>query len=378
MYHHNKWLICFLLITIVILSGCQNANIHISDTTPTVTASVTTTRYLSDAVYTHKYDWLYPGIRIRDIKWAPHSNNFIIVTMNDLSYYSLQDHRLVWNAKPLAIDALGSAVDFISDGKSLVLYVPGYGLQKYDVGTGSLLAEKSKSNNLADCWPIDAQKTILNQDNTLLYISTENPEKPPIKPQIQIWDITTYNCINVLSETEGHTRSLDLSPNGRYLVHASGLNTTVKEDGIHQNGRITVWDLETEKPSCVINDHGAYAHFKPNSSLIAVPDPDKNRIVYWNIISCNIDSILEGITTQYDFAFNPDGKYIATWIKGVWIIDSSDGSIIQKLDDTESEWVSPIIRLLGFISFSYDGQYLFYSVRQGVSNNLISLWILNR
>lgn len=375
--HRKVFIICGILLLLGIQIACvisaqENISIPIS-TTPLKTEVKTSTNEAQVFGYNHIRDLDFTENIYLDIIWSPNDHRFVVVTINDVILYNADTLETIWRRLPQSQGSTVSGAAFTSDGKTLILFDKIYGLQVINAKNGDLVSETRNLNNPADCQQLDSAQTILTPDDKTLIISTENPEHG-YTPQIQLWDITTLGCKEVLAETEGHNRSLDLSPDGRYLANGLALDTGTLNNEIIETGRITVWDMQIKKPICEINDHGAYARFLPGGSLLAVPDPEKNEIAYWDVTNCAVDKSLSGVSSKYGFAFNPNGQSIALWNGEILIIDSEKGDILQVIDDRANDVVFAIDRIYNEFLFSHDGQYLIYSFIEGANNYKFSLW----
>jgi len=328
------------------------------------------------------HEWVLPNQTINDINWSPTSDKFVIVTYDSVTMYEVNTYQTLWSIAPVAPAYYASAAAFSLDGQSLVVYAHLIGLQMLDAETSHLLAETPKHNYPYNCFPSEASNAILSLDGRRLFVSIDLPKR--LKnyaafSEIHIWDTLSLECADVLVETEGHARSLDLSFDGKYLAFGAGLNTSLSKDGIEEDGQITVRNLEIGQRACSIGHQGSFAHFRPASSVLLVTDPKKDRLVYWDVTRCDEVGELMGVTTSYDFAFSPDGRLLAIWKGDILIVDANSGNVIQKLSDPVSNNVFPIDRLVfGSLLFSPDGRYLLYAIRREPMESLIFLWRIEK
>jgi hypothetical protein len=354
--------------------------------TITVTEKTTQTEVASTGIQpplsirvTKLHEWLLSKPHVYAIKWAPRDDKFVVLSAEDTTMYDASTYQEVWSFPPIAPAYYASGAVFSPDGKSLVLYVGGSGLQVLDSQSGQLLAQKTMDNNPGGCLQTEASKTILDSDGQTFFINTQNLEKPSVSPEIQIWNLLSLQCTGVFAKTEGHTRSLDLSSDGKFLALGVGLDTAVSSSNeVIENGRITIWNLETKKQTCSIDHQGSFASFKPASSLLIVADPTMYKLTYWNVTTCSSAQELIGITTHYGLTYSPDGQLLAIWNDGIWILDANSGKVLQKISDPAPSNIFPIDRLNSFISFSPDGRFLLYSIHQLPSESLIFLWELEK
>jgi WD40 repeat protein len=331
-------------------------------TVPTENNTTSITSTVEPGDYFHLQAWQSVDTQIRDIKWVPNEDKYVIVVSNAVSLHEAATGKVLWKLTPDTYPGSPSGVAFPSGGKTMIVYVEQGGLKIIDIATGQLLAEKQKEFNSANCRTSTSDETILSQDNRTLIVSTENIEKYDMFSQLQLWDVPSMNCIAILDEINGHTRSLDISSDGRYLALGMGVNTTLVDNIVKESGHVSVWDLQSREIICEIIDYASNAHFRPGSSLLAVANPDKNEINYWDIDRCTIDSALTGTTARYGFTFTPDGNSISILNDGILIIDADHGKILQELDTEEVNTIDPLVRLSSILSFSDSGKYLLLSV----------------
>lgn len=374
----NTVLSIFTCCILLCLTECKPS----FDTLPQGTESIRVTDITTDTnnqtgnfkSYIHVRDLLLPDVYIHDIKWSPNNNDFAILTLWDVTLYDSNSFEIIWKIPSFNFHGTPSSLDYLADGNSLIVYASGNEPKMLDITSGSVLDNNLTTINNNDCSMITAANTILNWDNNTLFVDTTNYGQAKSNPQIVEWNLDLMECI-IFAETNGDPRSLDLSFNGSYLVRGSGFGFSVFKGAAMQDGLIIAWDTKTREEACKIEHQSAYAHFKPESLLLAVPNPKKTEINYWNIPNCVIENKIEGVSAFYDFSFSPNGRYLAFWDDGIWIIDPVNGNVFQKLENPSLTRVEPINNLSGFILFSMDGKYFIYSyVEGGGEQSIVSIW----
>ena len=343
-----------------------------------VTPKVTTIMPKSSIRVTKAFEWVLSGKNILDIKWAPNSDKFIVLTSDEATLYDVSTYQKFWSITPIFPAEYASSVVFQPGGQAINLYIGGVGLQIHDVQSGRLLAEKPKGNNPGNCLQAEATGAVLSPDGHTLFISIEDHrDKSNDFTQVHRWDVSSLQCTGAFMRTEGHARSLDLTSDGKYLALSVGLNTKEVDNDIQENGQVTVWDLEVNQRACSIGHQGSIVRFKPRSSILVVTDPEKNKLAYWDVTTCDMVGELSGVTTLYNFTFSSDGRLLAIWKDGIWILDADSGDVLYKIIDPvplTSTNIDNISRLLGKLSFSPNGRFLVYSIRREPIEGLIYLW----
>ena len=194
--------------------------------------------------------------------------------------------------------------------------------------------------------------TITPDEKTLASVSFD---------KILLWDIETGNLDFVL---EGHTDiifSLDISPNGKFIVSGS-LDKTVR-----------LWDLENKSLVCVLakrKDPIYSVAFSPDGNLIASGGASKykdaNRkktsIYLWSIKKQELICTFSGHDLRINsLAFSPDSKILASGSNDktvrLWNVDSKNElQVLKEHSDNVSN-----------VAFTQDGQYLLSSGGGGIN-----------
>lgn len=329
---------------------------------------------------TKLHEWSFPGQDVLDIEWASHSDGFVVVTSEKTIMYDVDTYQELWSISPIAPAYNASVAVFSPNGQTITLYIRLAGLQIRDATSGGLLLE-SRHNNYpgkSDCLPLEAFHAVLAPQQTLFLSVEDYHLKGAIFTEVNVWDLSSLQCKETFLRTEGHARSLDLSTDGRFLALSVGVNTRSGSNETIEDGQITVWNRETRRRACSIGHQGSVAHFKPGSSLLLVSDPKNKQLAYWDVQTCQIVGTLSGIAARYNFAFSPDGQWIAVWENGIWILDANSGKALNRIDDPAPDHVDDIMRFYSTLTFSPNGKFLLYEVRQEPIRGKIFLWNLER
>jgi WD40 repeat protein len=335
-----------------------------------------------DALQIEKiHEWFLPAQNVKDIKWSPAGNYFVVLTEERTTLYETSTLEELWSISPIAPAYYASAATFSSDGKTLVLFTRLHGLQKRNTISGLLLTESTEDHNPANCFPSEAVDVALSIDGKSLFVSTtmeDSQQQSYVLSEIHKWDMSTLECVGVTEKIEGNARSLDLSSDGKYLALGVGLNTSVSGNDVEENGQISVRNLEYGQQVCLIQDQGSLARFTLENSILLVTDPEKDQLVYWDVETCNTIATVKGITTRYNLEFSPDGQLLAIWNNGISLIDPKSGDVLQMIDVPISDNVLPLNRLYSSLSFSPDGKHLIYAVRQEPFESMIFIWTIEK
>jgi WD40 repeat protein len=370
--HVTALLLCFCLVSCVSATSTSN-NVTASPTSQTEVVPHEANAQVPEVNVTKLNEWRYLDQYVNGINWAPSSDQFTVSLFDIVRLFEVNTFQEVWNIPSLAPAYNAGAPVFSPNGKLLYLYVRLKGLQMYDVQTGDLLKE-AVPDYQSLCHPNDANGAVISIDGQTLFVSVDDNRKKQVDfMEIQSWDVLTLQC-EVLFRLEGHSRSIDISSDGRYLSASTGKGTSISNGSLSEDGGIIVWDVESKEQACFIKNKGSFARFKPLVSELLIADPSQDKLSYWDITTCSLDHEIEGITTYYDFVFSPDGKMIALWDGvSISILDAGSGALLQRMNDPSLE-NTPINYLQSYLAFSPDGYYLLSVLNRDPLESLIILW----
>jgi WD40 repeat protein len=135
---------------------------------------------------------------------------------------------------------------------------------------------------------------------------------------VWLWDVATASGHGqrtaVLSGVVEQAVSVAFSPDGRFLAAGSGAPS--------QSGRITIWELGSETPVRIIDQHSDVVYglsFHPDGSRLAAGDAAR-QLKIWDVISGKLLKLLLGHAHYvYAVAWAPDGQTLSS--------ASADGTI---------------------------------------------------
>lgn len=171
-----------------------------------------------------------------------------------------------------------------------------------------------------------------------------------VDKSIKLVDTTNWNIINELKGHKQRIVSLQLSPDGKYLVSLS----TPYSSG---TGEVKVWDTSTWQEISTFENYKAGfidAVFSPDGQLMFILEKE-SIVSVWDVKDWkNLRSLTHNIDLNdvMSISIDPEGKYLATGACGdiyIWELDSL--SIVKTLRKNDYFCVSTL-------DFSMDGKYL--------------------
>lgn len=144
-------------------------------------------------------------------------------------------------------------------------------------------------------------------------------------PAVVLWDLERGEVRTVLPQPEGRVISLAFSPDGRTVAVPLGVTTPVM---------LTLWDAATGEKWGEYPDHGVWAAFRPDGTLVTFrTDPLRGSLdlVVLDPASGEARVVVEH-GYRYPLDLDPTGRYLAA---GGWIEDPD----LRVLDLEAGEWV---------------------------------------
>jgi hypothetical protein len=254
--------------------------------------------------------------------------------------------------------------------------------------TNGSLIQKTKETFEQDkkCFPQYATDVALSNDGNKLFFLTENNLNNDIPySDVQVWDVTSIACQEILFSIKGHPYSLEISPNGNFLVAGISEGISAYRGIIETDkGSTVIWDMANRNIKCQIA--GAPSVFIPNTNNLLVFESysDKannwiNRLTLWESQDCKFIQEIMTITPPYGYlsplSITSDGKLLAIGQRDILIIDLSTQQVLEKIVDP-SPTATNLEHLRDILSFSPDGKLLFVTTPGKTGESLISMYRL--
>lgn len=147
-------------------------------------------------------------------------------------------------------------------------------------------------------------------------------------PAVVLWDLERGEVRTVLPQPEGRVIALAFSPDGRTVAVPLGVTTPVV---------LTLWDAATGEKRGEYPDHGVWAAFRPNGSLVTFRTEPPRRslgLVVLDPRSGEARVVVEN-WYWYPLDLDPTGRYLAA---GGWFDDPD----LRVLDLEAGEWVAAV------------------------------------
>ncbi len=154
---------------------------------------------------------------------------------------------------------------------------------------------------------------------------------------IDIWDLATGERIKTLRDHKQEVFSVDISPDGKYIISGSN-DWTIK-----------LWDFESGKVIKTFDNHKytvTQVRFFDNAKKAVSASRDKT-IRIWDIEKGETTKILRGHSnTIVSLSFSPDEKYLisAAYDGTIKIWDIENGKLLSTLIEVSDMWKVPIYR----------------------------------
>lgn len=272
--------------------------------------------------------------------WAPDSRH-LLITDYDLysaddrtTLYDIESLEPVWQVNRELINAV-----FSPDGKRIVTGANPVAF--WDAETGEPIASYLRGN--ATYYPV----FLPNGAALLIGRVWDYFEEADARTEIGWWNDEEKD-LDLIIEERGALASLELSPDGQWLLTALG-----NVPGSISGRRVFVWDLSTDSKRCDLP--GLDAHFHPSGDSLAVAT-EEGMITLYDTRSCQALRPLGTAEYVSQFAFSPDGKMLAFAGKPsdtIWIHAVSTGEELFQITD--------LLHITDPLAFSPDGKYLLSS-----------------
>ena len=148
---------------------------------------------------------------------------------------------------------------------------------------------------------------------------------------VKLWDMVTLTERTTLTR---HTRllgSLAVSADGQFFVTGG------------EDNRIFLWTLPAAKEACEYQGHANYVFdlaISPDGKTVASWDMSQT-LHLWNVATCSTIARLEGIFGRSVFLPNDNLLIFFGVLAGTWIIDPTNGEVIQRLPPSLDVAVAP-------------------------------------
>ena len=222
---------------------------------------------------------------------------------------------------------------------------------------GELLASGSDDRTIK-LWNVHNQQNIatFQHGNARIKALTFSPDGRILATggdwHIKLWNVGDWTEIATLRH-EAWARALVFSPDGRFLAAGKG----------HEGpGIVTVWNVQTRQVVATLEGDSNRVRtlaFSPDNSILASSGRDR-QLKLWNVSNWELLRTIPH-AGEYDIAFSPDGKMLASTNNGdvsLWWVE--DGARVARLPGPQMHPVD----------FSHDGNFL----AVGAEDGIVRIW----
>jgi len=322
------------------------------------------------------HQWIVPAPFLYGLIWDPNSDGFFVASPKSVEFYDLKTYTTRWIKESISPGNPYSGMGLSSDGKFLYLYNPLNGVIVVNGVSGEILTEKAPNevNIDGDCLMVDASGSVLSRDGRKLILDMEGigpKNSVPRYSELNIWDTQELRCLEKIDSVEGDPVSVDTSPDGKYLSWNVSTKLIENSGGLHVEGNIILWDLETRHQTCVIK--GTANAFSPEKNLLIVFDQVSGEIAYWDYTTCHKIQDLTPAENIYRLSISHNGKWLGIIeSRHIIIMGAKDGNILTQLEYPVNLHEATLMSS-NFLIFSPNDQYLLLGVPDGPQSRIV-LW----
>jgi len=222
----------------------------------------------------------------------------------------------------------------------------------------------SESREKMEIWEVSSSNKIITYKTDLISLSEMKffPDRRILAvgrgtdKTWKVWESSSGKEIISLSRHDYFIRSVNLSPDGKYLATQG----TPYADSLYRDSSVKIWELSSGKE--IITFKGYLYRFSPDGKLLAIGGRDKT-VKVWELSSGKVISTLTG----YIGGFSPDGKLLAIGgrDKTVKVWELSSGKVISTLKGIMFSSLTD-----SYDVFSPDGKFLI----TGGGEKTIKVW----
>lgn len=236
--------------------------------------------------------------------------------------------------------------DIGHDRKYLVSVSSDNLFQKWDLNSGECLYSIS-CGPIYECDLYYKKFVSLSSDGKHLLFSLK-------ETMFGLWDVNTGNCLKVFSSESCRYFSANFSPDGRYVLYASG----------YPESKIRMWDIQNKENLRIFSSdsHGGVsnAFFCPNGRHIISYGIDRTMKLWHAETGECLRTFDKNPDSIYSACFSPEGRYIFTghYEETMKVWDTANGECLRAYE-ADSGYEHTNAKAAGgaydFISFSPDG-----------------------